>query len=154
MNIKKQKGVVLIVSLVMLLILTLTGMSGMQMTKLDEKMASNHYEKNIAFQATETALKQAEAWISASATEPEANDAPVAGQVWNMNKPQEITVNWADKAKWVSKGTRTIGIQYVSEQPLYFIEKLSRNLYRITAKGTGRTGEAQIILQSTYARTF
>lgn len=154
MNYKKQQGAVLIISMVMLLILTLTGISGMQMVKLDEKMATNQYEQNIAFQATETALKQAEQWLINQASEPVSSDTPSASEVWNSNKPQELTSNWADNSVWQSKGKQTTGISYVSAQPYYFIEKLTPSLYRITAKGTGRPGEAQVILQSTFARSF
>jgi type IV pilus assembly protein PilX len=59
----KQSGVVLVVSLIMLLLLTLVGLSGMQSTILEEKMAGNMRDRNLAFQAAEAALQDAEQHI-------------------------------------------------------------------------------------------
>ncbi|MFK5947321.1 MAG: PilX N-terminal domain-containing pilus assembly protein, partial [Methylococcales bacterium] len=50
----KQTGVVLVVSLIMLLLLTLIGITGTQVTSLEEKMAGNARDQNIAFQAAES----------------------------------------------------------------------------------------------------
>ncbi len=58
-----QSGVVLVVSLIMLLLLTLIGLSGMQSTILEEKMAGNMRDRNMAFQAAEAALTDAEQHI-------------------------------------------------------------------------------------------
>jgi type IV pilus assembly protein PilX len=58
---KFQSGVVLVVALIMLLLLALIGTAGMQSTSLEEKMAGNMRDKNLAFQAAESALSEAEA---------------------------------------------------------------------------------------------
>lgn len=55
-----QDGAVLFVSLVFLFVLTLIGLSGMQNSNLQEKMAGNMRERSLAFQAAETALKAGE----------------------------------------------------------------------------------------------
>ncbi len=47
---------VLIISLVMLVILTLLGISAMSTTTLEERMAANLQEQNRSFQAAETGL--------------------------------------------------------------------------------------------------
>jgi type IV pilus assembly protein PilX len=67
---KSQCGVVLVVSLIMLLLLTLIGLSAMQSTGLEEKMAGNMRDRNIAFQAAEAALRDAESDISSTAATP------------------------------------------------------------------------------------
>ncbi len=54
----RQRGAVLIVSLVLLVILTLLGVSMMNTTKLEERMASNTQEASQAFQGAETGLSQ------------------------------------------------------------------------------------------------
>lgn len=56
-NINGQRGAVLIVSLIMLLLLTLVGLSGMRGTSLQENMASNLRESQVAYQAAEAALQ-------------------------------------------------------------------------------------------------
>jgi type IV pilus assembly protein PilX len=63
---KKQTGAILVVSLIMLLVMTLMGLSGMQTTSLQEKMSSNMRDQNIAFQAAESVLRDAEADIVSS----------------------------------------------------------------------------------------
>jgi type IV pilus assembly protein PilX len=63
----KQKGSVLIVSLVMLLLLTIVGMSAMQMTSLEERMSGNFRNHELAFQAAEAGLSQAEAFVESTA---------------------------------------------------------------------------------------
>jgi Tfp pilus assembly protein PilX len=62
-NRQQQSGVVLIVSLIMMLLLTIIGISGMSVTALEESMAANHRDRNIAFQAAEAALRAGEAKI-------------------------------------------------------------------------------------------
>jgi hypothetical protein len=54
----KQQGAVLIVSMVLLVVLTLLGVSVMNMTQLEERMASNMQEVTQAFQSAETGLSQ------------------------------------------------------------------------------------------------
>lgn len=59
-GITHQSGAVLIISLIMLLLLTLIGTSSMQTTSLEEKMAGNFRDRNLAFQAAESAIRDAE----------------------------------------------------------------------------------------------
>jgi type IV pilus assembly protein PilX len=63
MEINKQKGVVLLVSLVFLLIITIAGISAMRLSTVEEKMTGNFSDRNVAFQAAEAALRDGEAWI-------------------------------------------------------------------------------------------
>ena len=50
---KHQSGVVLPISMIMLLLLTLIGITGSHVTGLEEKMAGNSRNYNLAFQAAE-----------------------------------------------------------------------------------------------------
>lgn len=56
---EKQNGAVLAISLIMLLVITLVGMSTFQSTALEEKMAASAQSKNIAFQGSEDAIESA-----------------------------------------------------------------------------------------------
>lgn len=60
---KSQNGAVLVVSLVMLLILTLIGVSGMSSVTLEEKMVSNMQNANKSFQGAEAALSECESFL-------------------------------------------------------------------------------------------
>ena len=57
--VRNQRGAVLIISLILLVVLTLLGVSVMNMTQLEERMASNAQEVVQAFQSAETGLSQA-----------------------------------------------------------------------------------------------
>ena len=61
---RQQQGAALIVALIMLLLLTLIGVAGMRDTLLQEKMAANMRDRDVALQAAETALREAEAALS------------------------------------------------------------------------------------------
>lgn len=65
-----QSGAVLVISLIMLLLLTLIGASSMQTTSLEEKMAGNLRDRNLAFQVAESALRDAELDILGIGTTP------------------------------------------------------------------------------------
>lgn len=55
-----QRGAVLVVALVMLLLLTIIGMASMRGTALQENMAGNLRENNLSLQAAEAALRKGE----------------------------------------------------------------------------------------------
>jgi Tfp pilus assembly protein PilX len=57
---KKQKGVALIVSLVLLTLVALLGVAGVQTISLEEKMAGHSFDRNLMFQAAEAMLKEKE----------------------------------------------------------------------------------------------
>lgn len=57
---KHQRGAVLLIALIMLLLLTIIGMAGMRDTNMQEKMAGNLRDQNLAFQAAEAGLRFAE----------------------------------------------------------------------------------------------
>jgi type IV pilus assembly protein PilX len=61
----RQSGMVLIVSLFILVLLVIIGVSGMKNTALEEKMAGNDRDQSLAFQAAETALRTAEVKVQA-----------------------------------------------------------------------------------------
>jgi len=65
---QSQSGAVLVVSLVMLLILTLIGISGMSSVTLEEKMVSNMQNANKSFQGAEAALNECEVFLREQAT--------------------------------------------------------------------------------------
>ena len=60
-----QSGFALAMTLIMLLILTILGVTAVNMSTLQQKMAGNMQETQVAFQAAESAVREAEAWISA-----------------------------------------------------------------------------------------
>ncbi|MDQ1119583.1 MULTISPECIES: pilus assembly PilX family protein [Pseudoxanthomonas] len=63
----RQAGAILYVALVMLLLLALLGLSGMTVASMQEKMASNYRQSDLAFQNAEAQARQKEAALKASA---------------------------------------------------------------------------------------
>jgi len=55
-NVKKQSGAALFISLMMLLALTIIGLSAANRSNLQERMASNYHMQNVAFNAAESAI--------------------------------------------------------------------------------------------------
>ena len=56
----RQSGVVLVVALVMLLLITIVGVSAVKTLTLEERMTSNSIDRNTVFQTTEWGLSLAE----------------------------------------------------------------------------------------------
>lgn len=52
-----QRGVALVIALVLLIAVTLIGLAGIRGTALQEQMAGNYYDRETAFQAAEAALR-------------------------------------------------------------------------------------------------
>jgi type IV pilus assembly protein PilX len=64
---KKQRGSVLAISLVILLILTVLGVNSMSALTLEERMASHARQSMVASQAAEIAARAAETWLANAA---------------------------------------------------------------------------------------
>jgi type IV pilus assembly protein PilX len=62
----KQRGVALVVALILLIVITLVGLAAVHGTIMQQKMTSNFYDRQLAFQASEAALRQAEAIVQAT----------------------------------------------------------------------------------------
>jgi len=60
-----QRGVALVVALILLVVATLIGLAASRGTTLQERMSSNTYDRSLAFQRSEAALRAAEAAITA-----------------------------------------------------------------------------------------
>ena len=75
-NRQSQNGSVLVTSLILLLVMTLLGLSAMQTSLMEETMAGNARDHNLAFQAAEAALRDADAWLYSLPRAPETPVAP------------------------------------------------------------------------------
>lgn len=59
-----QSGAVLIIGLVFLVLLTMIGMTAMQVTTMQEKMAANARDRDLAFQNAEAGLRNGEVYLA------------------------------------------------------------------------------------------
>lgn len=108
---KKQTGAALIVSLVILVIMTMIGLAAMRTSSMAEKMAANTMDVEIAFQATEIALRDAESLIAGETDENklEPNNTG-SNAVWvadAMDPEDDNAESWwheQDAAWWATNG--------------------------------------------------
>lgn len=61
-----QRGVALVVALILLVVITLVGLAAVRGTIMQQKMAANMYDRQIAFQNAEAAMRAAAASIPTS----------------------------------------------------------------------------------------
>ncbi len=167
----KQSGMVIIVGLIFLMILTLIGISAMNSTALSEKLTQNLRDSTAAFEAAEASMGDGEAWLQAQVTSPLAVTACTASpcNVWATDMLGTV---YQQPATWWQANAKTFsGTLYgVARQPQYIIEfhsfvpyELSPDslgkgqgyyYYRVNARGTGATSNAQVNLQSIYVTQY
>jgi len=176
----RQRGAVLIFCLVFLLVLTLMGVSSMESTVLEERMAGNMQDYNAAFQAAESALTEAEQWLAVQLLWPVSSDNGSTG-VWvrqSMDPDTGNSVPWWEEpaletAAWWQENARPApGSPALDAAPRFIIEEFreatlgesvaigtgvqqqARVFHRITARGVGRSDSSVVYLQSTYVRSY
>jgi type IV pilus assembly protein PilX len=173
---RSQKGVVLVVSLIILLVVTLIATTNMETSILEERMAGNIQDYNVAFQAAEASMEVAETWLSNQVVLP-TTSTDGSTDVWTDEGPSQMgdTDEWwrERSAAWWSANADTIaGMSGVDSQPQYVIEEHftslqgqslvvgtgqssnTRILHRITSRGVGANGNTQVMIQSTYIRPY
>ncbi len=172
----RQNGVTLVVSLVMLVTLTMLGMSSIQRTTSELTMAGNQRESGLMFQAAEMGLVSAETYITTQTTNSVFSNAGLGLYDYktNANNPLFTGPDYFDKSGWLAGSQlSTTFIKNVMEQPRYMIEYLGDryqnplaatlnvgggygqqetgeivSIYRSTSRGTGITGNSFRYLQS------
>ncbi len=161
-KVKKQSGVVLAISLILLLLLTLIGITGMQTTSLEEKMAGNTRDRNIAFQAAESTLLEAEKFIQNNTTTAVTYDGSNGLLDSSDAEPNYFASNtWtsANSAATPSNFGNNFGL---STDPHYVIKKIAslpangsvgpRTIFKITARAVGSSLGTQVVLQEIYEK--
>ncbi len=172
----RSRGAALVVGLLILLVITIIGLSSMRSTLLEERMAGNLRDRARAFEAAEAALRAAEASLLNSSPRPVAS---AGGPVWPADGPDPDTTNatpwWfepsVDGSWWSSNATPASLSASAPAVPAYVIEELQfvpdggalnigqgtqpgRWFYRITARATGADAATEVLLQTTYAVRF
>lgn len=157
------RGMVLVICLIMLLLLTLSGLAAIQGSTLQEKMAGNSRDGEQAFLAAESALRNGEAFLTASLASATFTVAGTGG-LYDKTAPGATPVDWQANATLWRNGSAISG---VSQAPRYLIEKLpdtvntskslaadqpldSTIIYRVTANASGVTSSSRSVLQTTY----
>lgn len=142
----RQRGAALAVGLIILVVLTLIGVQAMRSNIVQERMAGNMRERNVAFQAAEAALRVGEA------TGPFATS----------------NVALADPANWDGAGSDGSIVAFdegVAAAPVYHVGPPQyvrigltlppefRYIYPVTARGVGGQASSAVLVQSAFEPT-
>jgi len=140
-----QRGATLVIALIILMVMSMIGISNMQSSTMQERMAGNNRQKSVAQNSAESALRVAESWLASEVTRtadlskfngssglfsavnrPNGGAAaPLSANVADVTDPD----NWSGKG--VAQDTSSADIvdeDLVSQQPRYVIEYLGRDL--------------------------
>jgi type IV pilus assembly protein PilX len=163
----RQQGVALIVALIFLAVLAILGVTIARNSSMEERMAGNTRDRDLAFQAAESALRDAEddlkrvpgGYIDAATP----FDGSTAGLIAYVDRDAD---DWKAYT-WDNSNSQeaTAGIANVNAKPRYVIEKKPNTLipavppsvtpttvqhFRVTARGVGGSADTIVILQSEY----
>ena len=180
-QINNQRGIVLVFSLLILSVLTLVALTGMKSSIVDEKMSGNLRDSELALQAAESALRDAETFINNITS---VNDLTNAnGLLKEGNDGAAIEPDYLDNSVWedsspsnYTETTYVGGNQFLARQPRYIIKYMGdqdvctggskpydqssaantnlcdRAVFRATAHGTGLSADTNKILQAFFER--
>jgi len=169
----KQRGVVLFVALILLVILSLIGVTAARMQTVEERMARNEDNHLTGAQAAEAALRAAEANIL-TGTWTAAQFAANANGLYTLS-PTTGSVLQSGPFDWSTQsiayaGPNLTAIAANAQTPLYIVESLPPvavpgesigqvqyaspsspvAVYRITAQGQGADQTSSTTLQSIF----
>lgn len=171
-----QQGAVLVIALVLLFVLTLLGVSGTNLTLLQERMAGSAQTTYQAFQAAEAGLRDGEKDIAENilpssvfyvdCTNGYCQAAEQGAHVWQSDR-----VDWSagDNVVLYGQNTGAAAFADLDRQPRYIIERLQviergtslkRGFgpnnqgawYRVTALGYAPHGSIEAMVQSVYKK--
>lgn len=102
-----QKGSALILALLILVVLTVIGITGANQALLQERMAGNTKQQTDAFFAAESGVAELAAWYEENEWPSTAND-PVPDTAGNLGKADHLSFNWelVDGFDWTDEEIR------------------------------------------------
>lgn len=149
----RQHGATMIVALIFLVILTLLGTTVASNNTLQERMAGNTRNRDLAFQAAEHALRAGQANLAAFA---DGSAASLNGLIAYNAATPNTTAQWRDS--WPSGSQSVSGLAGVCNNPSYVVEQMpddptGNQYYRVTSRGVGAcNSNATVILQAMFRR--
>ncbi|WP_045826164.1 pilus assembly PilX family protein [Teredinibacter turnerae] len=171
-NAKNQQGATLAVTLVLLLIVSVLGISAVQSSLVEEKMSGNLRDKHIAFEAAESALTVAEAWLDERENYPTPTAAGT-NRVWNFGSPGNSEWWHSNPVSWWTNNAINAPTNTLQQAaPRYIIEERAftqrgENLtigtgavrqgkyyYQVTSRGNGGSANTQVHLRTTFVKRY
>jgi type IV pilus assembly protein PilX len=167
-NPMSQRGITLIMGLMFLIVLTILGLAAMRGTILEERMAGNARDRDLALQSAEAAIRAAEQALSGtSLPQPIVAGTAYAPRIADGTH----TAYWQTTHPWTTQSVQLAWQPQGTDQaPRYVVEELSvtaggggtgglgigslsdEGVYRVTARGVGSNPNTVVILQSIFER--
>ncbi|KRG69156.1 pilus assembly PilX family protein [Pseudoxanthomonas dokdonensis] len=171
-SIRRQRGVSLVVVMILLLVMTLLGLAVMRGTLLEERMSANLYDRGMSFQAAEAALREGEALAQDPATRAAVPAAGCNNGICSL-PDAAATDRWLDAGfnGWQPAATdigdvatpASFFIEYMGDAPSWpgcdRVDETNRSplcmrpRYRITARSQAANaadGRAAVLMQTNY----
>ncbi len=162
-----QRGAVLIIALILLLLMTLVSTTSMQSSGMLQRISGNVQESNIAFHAAESGVLEGEAWLESQLTAPAPTTTCSTYPCVVVADPTLFPAE-KDNTWWQgNSASSTSTLNAVGNPPRYIVQylyfvpddltlgygtKTGKDYYAITARGTGRSNNAQTVIRTTYAK--
>ena len=166
----------LIMALLLVVVMTILGMSAMQGAVMEERMAGNTHDHNMAFQSAESGLRDAAAWLEDLVARPKPKDDGSTGiyAIGNLgDSVMDYTFDWND-TNVREYGTNTSNepneFDYHSEPPAYVVEETAfiRDsfdpeaaaqgkgiyYYTISSVGYGGSSTSEAVAQSVFEKRY
>ena len=154
----KQKGYILLMTLIMLVMLTVLAVSEVSLNTGQTRVAANASDSEISFEKTEGSINQA-INLLLKGTYTATSFAQNSNGLYTFNPntaPLWTTVNWTSNAAVINSFQGESGSQasYIIEQLPSVIQpgqnmKNPTSVYRITARSLCASGNTSIMLQTT-----
>lgn len=165
---QRQRGMSLIIGLLMLTLLTLLALAGMEVATLQGRMAGNTQDRMIALNAAEAALRDCEQVLQNASLPPFDGTNGLYRPAPLGTAPVWTNIDWTQDGTTRIYSNRLSGVML---PPRCIIEELpplprrggddslaagrplpELGLYRVTAKGYGTLRGTVVTLQTTYVR--
>ena len=164
----QQTGVALMVVLILLVLMTLLALVSLRGTLMQERMSSSQYDRSLAFQSAEAALREGESIAADKPAAPASGcSAGVCATPVATDTPRWLDANWNTMSVAASDadlGTLAIPARYIVEYMGQFAGKTcttsgdvsetvcadTERIYRGTARSSA-ANRADVTLQTNYA---
>ena len=128
-----QRGISLLIVLILLLVTTLLGVVVLRGTLLEERMSANMYDRSLAFQAAESALRNAELAVQNAVDDGVAIgfDCSLPGTACPVVPPNAYTDNIAGceprtQDCWINDTATEQALQDPDAPPQYYIQYMGQ----------------------------
>ena len=118
----RQRGVALVIVMVLLLVISLLGISSMRGTLMEERMSANLYDRSLAFQAAEAALREGEL-VASGRPDKLAAASGCNNGLCGPRSPADVPYWAGDAAWWAANGRpAATGLTNVAGTPRFIVE--------------------------------